>query len=346
MIAAVGLLSCLPAWGQAAQRPWEYWNNPDAYFDNQGEILFELIDRTLDRNPATDHPSEERQLALASLDALLHDTYYDDCEAFHAFIEGRVAKVLSALDLPPRKGLEIFKLYNDGFIVRSGSGCVVGFDLCSARSGMTFIPQAQMQKLVRHCDMLFISHGDPDHADAAVVDMAANLGIPVYGPEDYQNSKVEGLRMEHFNFKYLAGIVPVRKVRVQALPGHQDNLQNNIYVVTFPDGNSVAHCGDQYSEEDMAWLSSVSEKLTQPLDVLIIDAWALNLRETIEGFAPRLVIFGHENEMVHGIDHREALWLSQYKSDAMGLGVPGVVMTWGESYRYNRSSLRTLLRLK
>lgn len=309
-----------------AEYAWEYWRNPDGYLDDQANVLFGLIDATLGRNPATPKPSAERQLALASLDALLHDTRNDDSPALHAFLDMRMARVLAQLkERSKKKGVELFKLYNDGFVVRAG-GATVGFDLCGTRQGVKYIPDSLMREIVGLCDMLFISHRDPDHADAIVVDMASEAGIPVYGPEDYPNEKTEKVRMEDFGSRLAKGL------EVQALPGHQDELQNNIYVVTFPNGHTVAHCGDQYNREDLAWLKTVSEKMARPLDILIIDCWALELKETVEGFSPHLVVFGHENEMGHTIDHREAFWLTQHKSNT--LPVPSVILSWGEGYLF------------
>ena len=305
-----------------AEYAWEYWRDPDGYLDDQAKILFGLIDETLERNPATTEPSAERQLALASLDALLHDTRNDDSPALHAFLDRRMTRVAAQLKVrPKKKDVELFKLYNDGFIVRSG-GVTVGFDLCGTRQGVKYIPDPLMREIIGRCDMLFISHRDPDHADAKVVDMASEAGIPVYGPEDYDNEKTEKMRMEDFGSRRLA-----KGLEVQALPGHQDDLQNNIYVVTFPGGHTVAHCGDQYNREDLDWLRTVSEKLASTLDILIIDCWALELKETVEGFSPRLAVFGHENEMGHTIDHREAFWLTQEKSNT--LPVPSVILSWG-----------------
>ena len=282
------------------ERAWEYWRNPDGYIRHQADVVLGLVDRTLSEHPAGPVASAERLLALAALDAIVHDTANDDSPELHAFMDTRIGRVLEQLKgKATRKGLEIFKLYNDGFIVRSRS-VTLGFDLCGTRGPVKWIPDSLMQALVGHCDALFISHRDPDHADANVVRMATERGIPVYAPEDYDNPSVKHVRSD-----FAAG-----KVQVQLLPGHQDDLQNNIYVVTFPEGYTLAHCGDQYNREDLPWLKAVTEQLTLPLDVLIIDCWALELKETIQGFSPRAVIFGHENEMGHSIDHREAFWLT------------------------------------
>ena len=244
--------------------------------------------------------------------------------------------MVEQLEQPCRKrGVEVFKLYNDGFVVRTRS-MTVGFDLCGTRGKVRFIPDSLMRPIVAGCDALFISHRDPDHADRRVVSMATEMGIPVYGPMDYDNDEVQDIRMEDFQARVLACAHGKAPLKVQALPGHQDDLQNNIYVVTFPEGYTVAHCGDQYRREDLAWLKSVSTKLARPLDILIIDCWAMEMKATIEGFAPRLVVSGHENEMLHTIDHREAFWLTQYKFDAMGMDIPSVILCWGEGYRLPR----------
>ena len=329
------LLTALPGSLFAQERPWEYWGNPEGYLDNQAEVLFGLVDGVLQRNPAAADPSPERQLALASLDALVHDTRNDGSPALHAFLDTRVGRVVGDLSRPSsRKGVEVYKLYNDGFVVRTREA-VVGFDLCGTRGKEKYIPDALMRELVSSCDLLLISHRDPDHADRNVVAMASELGIPVYGPEDYDNDRVVKVRTEDFSEIRLEGRGG-GSLAAQALPGHQDGLQNNIWVVTFPGGYTVAHCGDQYLREDLAWLKNASEKLVRPLDVLIIDCWAMEMEETVLGFSPRVVITGHENEMGHTIDHREAFWLSQYKVDALALPVPTVILCWGEGYRFKR----------
>lgn len=335
LLAVVSVCSWTAALGQTprTERPWEYWGKPDVYLDQQADVLFDLIDKTILRNPASTEPSPERQLALASLDALVHDTRNDGSTALHAFLDKRMTRVAEALQKPfKKKGIELFKLYNDGFIVRA-DGATVGFDLCGTRQGVKYIPDALMRELVGRCDLLFISHRDPDHADKTVIDMAYELGVPVYAPEDYHNEKTRPIRPESIESRQLPGKNAL-VLNVQILPGHQDDLQNNIYLVTFSGGRTVAHCGDQYNREDLPWLKEVSKKLARPLDILIIDCWAMELKDTIEGFSPRLVVSGHENEMGHTIDHREAFWLTQYKFDSMNLSIPSVILCWGEGFRY------------
>ena len=316
--------------GSRVERPLEYWRQPEVYLDNQADVIFRLVDEMLQRNPATRQaPSAERRLALASLDALLHDTRNDDSPALHRFIDTRVQRIVEDLSRPVRKkGLSVYKIYNDGYIVRTRS-LTVGFDLCGTRGSFKVVPDSLMSQLVEACDVLFISHRDPDHADRNVVAMAHEAGIPVYGPADYDNEQIVPVRED---FKEVQLVTRRGSVTVLPLPGHQEDLQNNIYVVSFPEGYEVAHAGDQYNEGDMAWLSCAREKLPRPLDILIVNGWALNLKATIEGFSPRVVISGHENEMGHGIDHREAFWLSQYKFDEMSLPMSTIVLAWAERF--------------
>jgi hypothetical protein len=70
------------------------------------------------------------------------------------------------------------------------------------------------------------------------------------------------------------------------------------------------------------------------LDIMIINGWNPYLEATVKSFNPRVVLSGHENEMFHGIDHREALWLTQYKFDTLAFPMPAYTLVWGESFRY------------
>ena len=111
-----------------------------------------------------------------------------------------------------------------------------------------------------------------------------------------------------------------------------ENLENNIYVVTVGD-YTIAHTGDQYNKDDLEWLRQIKTKIP-PLDVLLVNCWAYSLYEMIEGFAPKLVITGHENELGHSIDHRESYWLSYNKLEK--LQTPSCLMTWGECFWYGK----------
>ena len=52
------------------------------------------------------------------------------------------------------------------------------------------------------------------------------------------------------------------------------------------------------------------------------------MEELINGFNPKVVTSGHENELGHSIDHREAFWLTLQKFST--IRKDSIVMGWGE----------------
>ena len=46
------------------------------------------------------------------------------------------------------------------------------------------------------------------------------------------------------------------------------HVKNNIYIVTVPEEISVAHTGDQWSEEDKKWIDKIKEHIK--LEVLLL----------------------------------------------------------------------------
>ena len=188
----------LPLPAAAQTYSWEYWRNPDGYLADQTSVLLQQIDATLLKHPPTATPGAERRLALAALDAVTHEPRWDTTEVMHAFLDRRIGRVVEALEAPaPKRGFEVFKLYNDSFIVRTRS-TTVGFDLCGTRGKNRIIPDSLLQRIVGRCDILLISHKDPDHADRRVVKMALEQGIPVYGPEDCTLQGVQHVRQADF----------------------------------------------------------------------------------------------------------------------------------------------------
>lgn len=57
----------------------------------------------------------------------------------------------------------------------------------------------------------------------------------------------------------------------------------------------------------MKWIVNIKQVISQP-DVLIVNYWPHRMSDLVASFNFKLVIIGHENEMEHAIDHREAFW--------------------------------------
>lgn len=334
LLAAMTLLSVgAQTNNHVKKRNFQYWGKPERYLNTQASVFLDLVDETLDAYPpSTKHPLERRQ-ALYLFDAVIHETPNDTSAALHDFAASRVNKVIADLNRPMKRGMRVYKIYNDGFIVRTKS-TMVAFDLCGKCGSNKIVPDSLMRSLVDKCEALFITHNHSDHADRDVVKMFIDSGTPVYAIDEFwaDNAAINHIRHEVPFDTILA--TTRHNLKVKIFPGHQDELQNNIYVVTMPEGYTVAHTGDEWEDNQMDWIPTVSTQLPKQLDVLIVDCWAYKLNEFIKGFNPKVVVTGHENELGHTIDHREAFWLTYYKMETLAIPTPYVIMSWGEWYDY------------
>ena len=100
---------------------------------------------------------------------------------------------------------------------------------------------------------------------------------------------------------------------------------------TTPDKYTFAHTGDQYDKNDMEWIAKIKDNAPK-IDALTINCWSYQIADAIKGFNPRYVVTGHENEMGHTIDHREAFWLTFQKMEPVEHDY--VVMAWGEWFSF------------
>lgn len=311
-----------------------HWGKQDIYLLKQTGVIFKLVNKLLEENPpSVNENSLARKSALLLLDGVFHDTRLDGEEVLTQFIDSKLSIVIDDLKKPLDEGMKIYKIYNHGFIIKSNS-ITFAFDLYrgnTMKNGNSLISDTIMQMLVEACDAMFLTHNHPDHIDPVVVKMFTEKGKPVIAPDNslVGNDHITHIRSEDIIDKGLT--VGKYKLKVTILPGHQSELINNIYVVTTPEGLTVAHTGDQYSKEDLDWLLDVNQKIPS-LDVLLINCWANQLPETIDGFNPNLVLTGHENELGHTIDHREAYWLSY--SILKEIKKPSSILAWGEWFWY------------
>lgn len=314
----------------------EYWGQSELYLQHQAYYMLDLADRALNANRPSLTINRERELALLAVDAVTHEPKPKENPAVLDFIARRMNHVLEDLDKPLKggKSLRIYKLYNCGMLFRTRD-LTVAVDL-NGRDG-TLIPDEIMDRITSHIDILFYTHNHGDHIDSHARDFCHKRGIPIYATDEIfkDDGKVHHVRHDDlftFDIDHQKG-----KVTVNVLPGHQDALQNNIWIITMPNGKVVGATGDQWDSDgsDLKMLKDIYKRLPQ-IDVLSMDCWIHDYDEHIADFRPRLLVSQHENEIgAHGIDHREAYWMTIFKNTVVNKNtVPWVLMTWGEWYDY------------
>lgn len=312
-----------------AQPDLEFWRDAKGYLSRQNDLAFRQSESVLDAFPPASANVASRRLALLQLDMLLHNATLDTASCLRDYVARRARRVVDCISRPIGDGrVRVCKVYNHGFVVKSRNA-TIAFDLYSGScGGQRLIPKQLMDEIVGQCDMLFISHGHADHADPSVVKRFLTEGKTVVAPDGVL-ANLDGIvriREENGSSRRLFTIGK-RKLTVDILPGHQDDVPNNVYMITLPGGKRVMHTGDQYSESDLLRLPKQAAMLARP-DVLLVNCWALHVRTFVDSLRPKAVVTGHENEMGHSIDHREAFWMSFSKLDSQSC--PLYVMSWGE----------------
>ena len=313
--------------------PVAFWGKEDAYLLKQAAHMFSLADQALTENPPVVGAPTARKLALYNLDAMLHEVKYDNTEPFCDFIDSRIGKVIEDMKTPVKKGVKIYKIYNDGFVARTKS-VTIAFDVVRGEcKKQKLLSNDQIDAIVEKCEVLFLTHNHGDHVDKYVVDKFIEAGKPVIAAADILPN-LDGVTHYRSESEILDNEVTLKsgeKLQVKIFPGHQSPMMCNIYVVTTPDKYTLAHTGDQYDKNDMEWIATIKDNAPK-IDALTINCWSYQIADAIKGFDPRYVITGHENEMGHTIDHREAFWLTFQKMEPVKHDY--VVMAWGEWFSF------------
>lgn len=316
-----------------------FWQDKDGIINAQTELTFELVNEIINQDtPSVEAPSKARKAALYLLDQIFHDTRLDNSPYVSDFLDSRMKLVLDDLNLPLNKGMKVYKLYNDGWIVRTPE-VTIGWDIYRGRkmadTDRHLMTDSIAAALADACDIMFLTHNHGDHVDPFVVDQFTSKGKPVIAPDEIlpDNTGVTHTRKENiWKEKFTAANGATLNATI--IPGHQDHLQNNIYVVTTPDGFTVSSTGDQWLKSDLDMMLNLKGKIP-PVDVLMPICWAAKLPEMCESFGAKVVLTGHENELGHHtIDHREAYWLSYNKLE--DFPIPNCLMTWGECFFYDK----------
>ena len=319
------------------------------YMDRQAKVFLDTVNMILAKYPPAIHPARERNYAMLLMDAVFHDKYAAFRKPAQIFFRSGIDRVIEELETSEiTAGAKIWKIYNMGFIVRTRS-VTIAFDLVSGASSKSedfTILDVQMKRLIQQCDILFISHRHSDHWEKQIIDEFRRLGRPVLAPEQLSRDRPEISGLIHpertaekeQKVKFPKGI----ELRFINYPGHQmARNDNNVVLVTTPEGISIAHNGDQINEGDFMvdfdWIDKVSQK--QKVDILISNSWTTDILRIVKGVNPKLVIPGHELELGHTVWDRVPYWgddeyLELNYAELKNSKYPVVVMIWGESYHY------------
>lgn len=362
-------LASTPAFGQqpvSSVNP-TLCSGDDAFIARQTQAFLAEVEATLRRVPPRIPESRERTLALYLLDAVLHDTHSPNRTAVQRFYHDRMTRAVGEIEqVRPRKGARIWKLYNHGFVVRTAS-VTLAFDVFRGPNAFRWDTADQgrkmvscpdfplstdlMERLARQCDVLFISHRHFDHADELVAKAFLDQGKPVVAPEDVLarsplHAQITHLRREAHTRQRLPIQQGTRTLDVVVYPGQQyqdGGIPNNVVLVFTPERMSFAHNGDQINDpypdyqEDFKWIDAIRDH--HRVDVLMTNCWTNDILRMVQGFNPKLVLPGHENELGHQMNDRVPYWMdADYLKlnypDLKASPYPVLVMTWGESYHY------------
>ena len=315
---------------------------PDIWIDHSLRWVDFILDRY--RPGLVEHPL--RRAALIRMDDVLHIPSAPEKELVRAFYRARMERAVEEIEhRRVERGMRIWKLYNHGFLVRTAS-VTLAFDMVpgepGAEPGGFTMPPEMLDRMVAQADALFISHRHGDHASAEVVRRFLAAGKPVIAPENPwpDRADLRSIRLPERSAT-VEHVLPVRggaaAVRFLAYPGDQEGVPNNVTLVTTPEGYTVVHTGDEWQMDvpgdDFEWMSNIGRD--HRVDVLLPNVWTYHLDRMVRGVHPALVISGHENEMGHSVSHREDY--TQSYSRLFGIGYPAIVMTWGESFLYERA---------
>ncbi len=304
-----------------------------------------------------EHPV--RRAALIRIDDILHIKTAPHKPLVQKFYHQRIAQAVEQIERTKvDKGMKVWKLYNHGFFIRTSKASFC-FDIMPGYRAEGFpVEMSIMERIADQADAMFISHRHGDHAHPMVVELFIERDKPVIAPEGLWKID-ESIQIFDERAKLLKEItkhliypersaeiiheIPIQNgkevLKVVAYPGHQGTMTNNVHLVITPDNLTVVQTGDQSGSEepgwDFDWIAQIGHQ--HNVDLLLPNCWSTNIKRFIRGVDPQLVITGHENEMGHTVDHREDY--TQTYNRLFGTRYPFIVMTWGESYHYEKENV-------
>lgn len=312
---------------------------PDEWIDNSLQWVDFILANF--KPSLNEHPV--RRAALIRLDDILHIESAPEKPLVQKYYRARLEQAI--LDIERTKvtqGLRIWKLYNHGFLIRTPS-LSFAFDIVPGTRTVGFnIPKELIERLAAQSDALFISHWHGDHASQDVARIYLSQKKPVVAAEGIWADVPEFAQKLTYPKRSTSSVHEIalangKVLKAVAYPGHQGpKVLVNVHLVTTPEGYTVVQTGDQSGAEgpggDFDWLAQIGHD--HHVDILMPNCWANGLARMVRGVNPEVVITGHENEMGHVVSHREDY--TQTYNRLFPIRYPALVMTWGESFLYQR----------
>jgi len=299
---------------------------------------FTWADDMFQRYPPAPAEHPARRAALIRLDDILHIEAAPRLPLVQRYYIERMERALVQIEnTKVTSGLRIWKLYDHGFFIRTPRAAFA-YDIVPGAPGIAGfrVSNEWIQRLAAQADVLFISHLHNDHANVEVAQAFLDKGKPVIAPTGLWSGQPIAARLTYPE-RSVDRVHTVGAFKYIAFPGHQGStVLNNNHLVTTPDGYTLLHTGDQSTdaktESDWDWIAKIGHR--HKVDIYLPNCWMADLDRAVRGVNPRLVIPGHENEMAHTVPHREDY--TQTYNRLHGIPYPALVMTWGESYAYER----------
>jgi L-ascorbate metabolism protein UlaG (beta-lactamase superfamily) len=319
------------------------------YLNRQAAVFLDTVRTVLAKYPPVLKEGKERGYAKLLMDAVFHEKFAAFRKPAQDFFHAQNVQLVKQLETTKiSNGARIWKVYDMGFIVRTRT-VTIAFDLVSGiTSGSKdfALPDSLLDRMVKQCDILFISHKHADHAEKAIAERFIREGKPVVSPEQVWKGDSISTRILHpervaeiVHSIHLSGN---RSLKVIAYPGHQmQSTDNNVVLVTTPDGITLAHTGDEINEgdymPDFEWIDRITKN--HKVDILMPNAWTMDISRIARGFDPKLVLPGHELELGHTVWDRLPYWgddayLELNYKELKASKYPVVALIWGESFRY------------
>lgn len=258
----------------------------------------------------------------------------------------RVFSEVAAAKIPDGS-LRLWRIYNMGYIIK-GPTHTVAIDITNRPLfyGMPDKPYAvdtehavwgkeDCNRLAGLADMIFVTHPHGDHYFRDCIEAFIAAGKPVVLPcelvEYVPAMEKKGRWWVATNSfttasccvkltKDNAEPVDVKGVKVRNFRGNQgENVPCNVYLIDI-DGVLVADNGDNYDMDKERMLSKCP-----PADVIIASTWnnvqgMVNCCAGAPGFdrTKSVLLPSHENELGHGVDHRESYREMYTRKDRLG----------------------------